>query len=40
MNSKHEAIDLTISHISDLLDQLNQGNELSKQECLQVINDL
>lgn len=40
MNSKHEAIDLTISHISDLLDQLNHGNELSKQECLQVINDL
>ena len=40
MQTKNEAIERTVAYVSDLLEHLNHGDELTEQECTQVINEL
>ena len=40
MESRNEAIRRTIEHVSEVLEHLNCGDELTEQECTQVIDDL
>ena len=40
MKTHDEALNQTVAHVSDVLERINSGDELTEQECTQVLDDL
>lgn len=40
METQNEALSQTVVHVSEVLESINRGDELTEQECTQVLDDL
>ena len=40
MKTQSEALSQTVTHVSELLERINNGDELTEQKCTQVLDDL
>ena len=40
MKTTSEAMSQAVAHVTNILEHLNRGDELTEQECTQVIDDL